>query len=60
MSGTVVNLRAARKLRGRVKKRAQADENAARHGLSKAERKLQAAREAQARAVLDGHRREGE
>lgn len=58
MSGEVVNLRAARKLRQRAKKRAEADANAAKFGQSKAERSLHQARADKARATLDAHRRE--
>lgn len=58
MSGDIVNLRAARKLRDRAKRRAQADANAARFGLTKAERKLQQTRADKARATLEAHRRE--
>jgi hypothetical protein len=57
MSADLVNLRQARKLRERARKRAQADESAAKHGLTRAERALQQARAAQARAHLDAHRR---
>jgi hypothetical protein len=58
MSGAPVNLRAARKARERLKKRAQADGNAARFGRTRAERELQAARADKARAELDAHRRD--
>jgi len=57
MSGTV-NLRQARKLRERMKKRAQATENAARHGIPKEQRDGEAARLIKSRARLDAHRRE--
>jgi hypothetical protein len=60
VSGDVVNLRAARKLRERAKRRAEGDENAAKFGLTKVARKLHQARADKARADLEGHRREGE
>jgi hypothetical protein len=60
MSGDIVNLRAARKLRERAKRRAEADANAAKFGQSKAGRKLHQARADMARATLDAHRREGQ
>lgn len=56
----IVNLRTVRKAKDRVKKRAQADENAAKFGRSGAERKLEEARAEKARADLEGHRREPE
>jgi hypothetical protein len=60
VSGDIVNLRASRKLRERAKKRAEADGNAAKFGMTKAERKLQQARAEKARADLEAHRREDE
>jgi len=56
--GDTVNLRQARKDRDRAKKRAAADENAARHGLTKAQKRLEQARADKARATLDAHRRD--
>lgn len=56
MSGPV-NLRQARKLRARAADRAAADANAARHGISKADRDHAHARTAQADRLLDGHMR---
>jgi hypothetical protein len=53
-----INLRQARKARARAEKAAQADANAARHGLSRAEREIEAARAKALRDKLDGHRRE--
>ena len=58
--GDPVNLRQARKQRERVKNRAQAAGNAAKFGITKAERKLETARAEKARATLDAHRREPE
>ncbi|MBC2837267.1 DUF4169 family protein [Paragemmobacter straminiformis] len=54
----IVNLRQKRKEAARTAARRQADENAAKHGLTKAEKALQQARAEQARAKLDGHERE--
>lgn len=51
----IVNLSRARKDRTRMKKRQEADENAAKFGRTKAERVAQAARDEQARRLLDGH-----
>lgn len=54
----VVNLNRARKAKARTEAKARADENAAKFGRTKAERRLEAARaEAEARR-LDQHRRE--
>lgn len=54
----IINLRAARKAKDRLKKRAQGDENAAKFGQTKAERELEQARAEKARAFLDGHERD--
>ncbi|WP_343082389.1 DUF4169 family protein [Ostreiculturibacter nitratireducens] len=54
----IVNLRAARKAKDRLKKRAQGSENAVKFGRTKAERELEKARADKARALLDGHERE--
>lgn len=54
----IVNLRTARKQKARAEARATAAENAARHGQSKAERTLQAAKAEKAARTLDGHRRD--
>jgi len=53
-----VNLRAARKRAARDASAQRGDQNAARHGLSKAEREMERARRERAAALLDGHRRE--
>ncbi len=58
MTGEVVNLRLARKSRARAEAKATADANAAKHGLSKAERRQQAAEADLAARRLDAHRRE--
>jgi len=53
----IINLRAAKKAQTRAKTRAQGDENAAKFGRTKAEKSLQSARAAKARADLDAHKR---
>ena len=53
--GEVVNLRRARKQTGRRQAEQQAAINRSQHGLSKAERALQEARQAKTQADLDGH-----
>lgn len=58
--GDTVNLNRIRKAVERVKKRRQADENAMKHGRTKAERVLEATKNARARAKLDAHRRDEE
>lgn len=54
----VVNLRQKRKQAARAAARAAGDEQAARHGVTKADKALAAARDAKARRDLDGHRRD--
>ncbi|MBE9635730.1 DUF4169 family protein [Salipiger mangrovisoli] len=54
----VINLNRFRKDRARAEKRAQADENAARHGRSKAEKQREATEAAKTARDLDGHRLE--
>ncbi|WGW02733.1 DUF4169 family protein [Tropicibacter oceani] len=51
----VVNLNKVRKSRARDEKRREGDANAARHGLSKAQKDLAKARAEKARRDLDGH-----
>ncbi len=51
-----VNLRLARKQLDRAKKRAQGAENAAKHGVSKADRSLEKARADKDARGLDQHR----
>lgn len=58
--GKVVNLRRARKRRERAERAAQADASAARHGLDKNARDLDAARKRKMQRDLDGHRRDKE
>ena len=53
----VINLRAAKKARDRAKDRALADANAAKHGRTRAERALEAARAEKAARDLDGVKR---
>jgi len=58
MTGKLVNLRQKRKQVERTKKRKAADQNAALHGRSKAEKTLQNAQASQAARVLDGVKRD--
>ena len=55
-----VNLNKARKARTKMKKRAQADENAVVFGLSKEQRALEKARVLQEKSKLEAHKREPE
>jgi len=54
----IINLRQKRKQANRDAKRLSADQNAALHGRSKAEKALQQAQASQAARVLDGHKRD--
>ncbi len=54
----LVNLNKARKTRDRVKKRAQADENAVKFGLTKAQKDLNKTRAEKSARDLDGHEKE--
>ena len=54
----VINLNKARKQKARAAKREQADQNAARHGRSKADRALDAARSDKALQDHEAHRRD--
>ena len=58
MAAETVNLRLERKRKARAETRTKADANATRHGQTKAERTLRAAREDLEARRLDGHRRE--
>ncbi len=58
MTAELVNLRRARKAKAREAATAMAARNRARHGRPKAERALEAAREAQTAHVHDGKKRE--
>lgn len=55
----IINLRQARKTKARDEKRVAGDENAARHGRSKALKSLEKARNDRAEAALDAHRLDG-
>lgn len=54
--GDVIKLREARKQAKRLREEHRAAANRMRHGRTKAERNLEAAREAKARTELDQHR----
>ena len=56
----VINLRTARKTRARSDARRNADANAAKHGLTKAEKTLRTAEAQKLKDHLDGHKREPE
>lgn len=53
MTGSVVNLNRVRKSRDRAAEKAQADANAAKHGRTKSERLLEAAKAEKAKRALD-------
>ncbi len=54
----IVNLRQRRKAADRAAARAKADQNAARHGRSRAEKELDRARTEKAKRDLDAHARD--
>jgi hypothetical protein len=58
VSGKLVSLSKARKAKARAERKRQADANAARHGLSRAEREAEAARREAEVNRLDSHRRD--
>lgn len=58
MTGKVVNLNRWKKARARDEKRAEAEENAARHGRNKTEKAKDAAAKARDEKHLDDHKRE--
>ncbi len=58
MNGKPVNLRQKRKQLARAQSRKAADQNAALHGQSKAQKALNHARRSQAARVLDLHKRD--
>ena len=60
MTAKIINLARARKDRNRAEARQIADENAAKHGRTKAERKRQEAEAARQSDTLDAHQREGD
>ena len=53
-----VNLNRVRKARARAEQKRVAEENAVKHGRTKAERLLEATRSARAKAMLDQHKRD--
>jgi phage protein D len=57
---TPINLNRARKDKARADAKARADENAVKHGRTKAQRLLDAAKNDKARQMLDRHRIEDE
>ena len=58
MSEGPVNLNRVRKQKARAADKARAEENAARFGLTKAQKALEKAQADKARAMLDQHRRD--
>ena len=54
----LINLNKARKARAKTRKRVEADENAVRHGRTKAQKTLDKANADKANRHLDGHRTE--
>lgn len=56
MTGRIINLRQARKAKARDGKRAEADANAARHGLTKSERATARDEKSRDGRMLDGHK----
>ena len=54
----IVNLRRARKAKQRAERAEKADANRARHGISKAERRLAEAKRIKDLRELDGHKSE--
>ncbi|MEO6300980.1 MAG: DUF4169 family protein [Paracoccaceae bacterium] len=56
----IVTLNVARKARDKAAAKARADENAAKHGRTKALKVLEKALAEKAQAGLDGHRRDGD
>ena len=57
---SIVNLGKHRKAKARAEKKAQADANAVKHGRTKAQKLLDAARDEKARRHLDQHKFEDE
>lgn len=53
---SVINFNKARKAKARADRRAQADENAVRHGRTKSERALTKLREDKSKRDHDGHK----
>jgi len=59
MTAKAINLTHARKTAARAEASRKADENAARHGQSKAEKTQTLTKNAKAMRDLDGHKRDG-
>lgn len=53
---TVINLNTFRKQKARAEKRAQAEQNSVKFGRTKAQKHLEEAQKAKAKALLDGHK----
>jgi hypothetical protein len=60
MTDAPINLNRFRKAKARSERRAEADQNAVRHGRTKAERSLEDARQKVKSDRLEGHRRDDE
>lgn len=58
--GKIVSLNKVRKVRTRADRKARADENAVRFGLTKDQKAAERARAEKARRALDGHERDEE
>lgn len=58
MAAKIINLKAHKKALARASKARKADENAARHGRTKAERNADADARVRAEFLLDAHRRD--
>lgn len=57
MADRPINLNQARKQKARAEKKARADENALKHGRTRAEKALDRARAEKSASALDAHRR---
>ncbi|MEM5475130.1 DUF4169 family protein [Pacificibacter sp. AS14] len=55
---TPINLNKFRKQKARADKRAQADQNSMKFGRTKAQKDLEEAQKAKAKALLDGHKKD--
>lgn len=58
MNARIINLRTARKRKAREDAKAEADQNAVRHGRTRAEREATEAESTRIQRLHDGHRRE--
>ena len=56
MAAEIINLRRARKAKGRSDAALQADANRIKHGIGKTERQLAEAQRTQASRLIDGHK----